>query len=310
MPLNFGIVAESQVFIINIGYFIVGGGGAAANSPDSTVFPCGGGGGGGAVTGLIGVVPSEYQIISFDIGAGGTGGNVNVPATNGGNTIISLDSSVVATAVGGGRGTCYQYVSTNGGCGGGSSASVFNDRVVAPTSGIPGQGYGGGISAYAGNLYGTLYASGGGGGSGAVGGNGTYDLTASPYSANGGNGGNGIICNFDGNYYAGGGGGSAGWYYLYQGSQGIGGLGGGGDGSTGFTRNNGVNGFGGGGGGANTGDNQVTSASGGSGAVLLSMPTVIYSGIYTGSPTVTVNGLNTVLKFTGASGSYTSYFNI
>jgi hypothetical protein len=37
--------------------------------------------------------------------------------------------------------------------------------------------------------------------------------------------------------------------------------------------------------------------------VILSIPTVNYSGNITGSPTVTTNGSNTVVKFT-ASGSY------
>jgi hypothetical protein len=36
----------------------------------------------------------------------------------------------------------------------------------------------------------------------------------------------------------------------------------------------------------------------------LSVPTVNYSGITTGSPTVTTSGGNTIIKFT-ASGSYT-----
>jgi hypothetical protein len=36
----------------------------------------------------------------------------------------------------------------------------------------------------------------------------------------------------------------------------------------------------------------------------LSVPTASYSGISTGSPTITTNGANTVLKFT-SSGTYT-----
>ena len=45
--------------------------------------------------------------------------------------------------------------------------------------------------------------------------------------------------------------------------------------------------------------------SGGSGIVVLRMATGIYTGTTTGSPTVTTDGTDTVLKFTG-SGSYTA----
>jgi hypothetical protein len=43
---------------------------------------------------------------------------------------------------------------------------------------------------------------------------------------------------------------------------------------------------------------------GGSGIVILRMPTTKYSGTTTGSPTVTTDGSDTILQFTG-SGSYT-----
>jgi hypothetical protein len=43
---------------------------------------------------------------------------------------------------------------------------------------------------------------------------------------------------------------------------------------------------------------------GGSGVVILSIPTSRYTGITTGSPTVTTSGTNTILKYT-SSGSYT-----
>jgi hypothetical protein len=44
---------------------------------------------------------------------------------------------------------------------------------------------------------------------------------------------------------------------------------------------------------------------GGSGVVILSVPTINYTGITTGSPAITTNGTNTIIKFT-ASGSYTA----
>ncbi len=60
---------------------------------------------------------------------------------------------------------------------------------------------------------------------------------------------------------------------------------------------------GGGGGAKNTAGSG--NASGGSGIVILSIPTSKYSGTTTGSPTVTTSGSNTILQFT-ASGSYTA----
>jgi hypothetical protein len=56
---------------------------------------------------------------------------------------------------------------------------------------------------------------------------------------------------------------------------------------------------------ANLGGGGGGAAAGGSGVVILSVPTAIYSGVSTGSPTITTSGSNTILKFT-ASGSYTA----
>jgi hypothetical protein len=58
---------------------------------------------------------------------------------------------------------------------------------------------------------------------------------------------------------------------------------------------------GGGGGTINSG----AGGNGGSGVVILSVPTVAYSGTTTGSPTITISGSNTILQFT-SSGSYTA----
>ena len=50
--------------------------------------------------------------------------------------------------------------------------------------------------------------------------------------------------------------------------------------------------------------NNNNAGNGGSGIVILRMPTASYSGTSTGSPTVTTSGSDTILQFT-ASGSYT-----
>ena len=48
----------------------------------------------------------------------------------------------------------------------------------------------------------------------------------------------------------------------------------------------------------------VAGGAGGSGIVILIVPTINYSGITTGAPTVTTSGSNTIITWT-TSGSYT-----
>jgi hypothetical protein len=45
---------------------------------------------------------------------------------------------------------------------------------------------------------------------------------------------------------------------------------------------------------------------GGDGVVFLRVPTANYTGTTTGSPTVTTDGTDTIMKFTAATGSYTA----
>ena len=62
-----------------------------------------------------------------------------------------------------------------------------------------------------------------------------------------------------------------------------------------------------GGNGANKGGDGISGGgAGGSGVVILSIPASRYSGTTTGSPTVTTSGGNTIIKWTGSSGSYTA----
>ena len=75
------------------------------------------------------------------------------------------------------------------------------------------------------------------------------------------------------------------------------GTGGGGNGGVAGTANTG--------GGAGGGDASAGGKNGGSGVVFISIPTSKYTGTTTGSPTITINGLNTVLKYT-SSGTYTA----
>jgi len=144
-------------------------------------------------------------------------------------------------------------------------------------------------------------ASGGSGGGGGGGGNGAPVAPGgSGTSGQGSAGGNGAL-----NGYAGGGGGA-------------GGVGGnatnGSYGTSGAGLSNSITGsavtYAKGGDtveGANTGNGGpgVSINSGSSGVVILSVPTSSYSGLTTGSPTVTTYGSNTIIKFT-ASGTYTA----
>ena len=62
---------------------------------------------------------------------------------------------------------------------------------------------------------------------------------------------------------------------------------------------------GGGGGGAGSWGQSGIASAGGSGVVILSVPTNRYTGTTTGSPTITTSGSNTIIKFTG-TGTYTA----
>ena len=65
---------------------------------------------------------------------------------------------------------------------------------------------------------------------------------------------------------------------------------------------------GGGGGGAFSNPGDGPGGAGGSGVVILSIPTSLYSGTTTGSPTITTSGSNTIIKWTTGSGTYTAWW--
>jgi len=102
--------------------------------------------------------------------------------------------------------------------------------------------------------------------------------------------------------YSYGGGGGGGFNYGY----GRGGGGGGGGGGPGGSQlgGAGTDGLGGGGGGAKGQQfSNPTGGEGGDGLIVLSIPTSSYSGVTTGSPTVTTSGGNTIVKYT-STGTY------
>jgi hypothetical protein len=204
-------------------------------------------------------------VYTATIGAGGSGNSGNQGISGNNSSFTSL-----TTAIGGGGGGGGGSSALSGGSGGGGGGNTNG----TPGSGTSGQGNAGGSGAT------TNQSSGGGGGAGAVGGNGS--------GGTGGTGGVGLSNSITGSavFYAGGGGGVG-----NSGSR-PGGTGGGGNGGQPGTANTG------GGGGGDSG-------AGGSGVIIISVPTANYTGTTTGSPTVTTNGSNTVIKF-NSSGTYTA----
>jgi len=281
-----------------MGYLVAaGGGGSSSDSGGGAGAGAGGlrttygltsGGGASAETNLT-LATGTYTIT---VGAGGTGTTGSTTSTNGVASTITGTASV-STVGGGGGGDAYQsgttYLGKTGGSGGGSGNG--NASVSRPTggAGTANEGFGGGGARdYAASS--DRNAGGGGGGATSVG------ITAQSFI--GGNGGFGLTSAITGNnisYAGGGGGGCRGNTSSNVAGQGFGG--GGNATNTGVGNPGTANTGGGAGGGRSDG------AAGGSGVVVLRLNTSDYSGSTTGSPTITTNGSETILTYTG-SGTY------
>jgi hypothetical protein len=261
----------------------VGGAGGAGGYRSSNATYGGSGGGGSAESSLTFSAGTVYTVT---VGAGGASAGSIGLGNNGVNSSISGTGITTITSTGGGGGGNTGNGASGGSGGGGSGASTSS------ASGTANQGYGGGFQNNTG------YGSSGGGGAGAVGGNSTGPNSISNIA---GNGGNGVASTITGSSVTrGGGGGGSDWD---GGNFGTGGTGGGGRGASNYSTSNAVDGTantGGGGG----GDNSNARTGGGSGVVILRMPTASYSGTTTGSPTVSTSGSDTILVY-NASGSYT-----
>jgi hypothetical protein len=272
---TFGIVQESAYTAT---YLVIAGGASGGS------FNGGGGGAGGYLTSTASLdVGSTYTVT---VGAGGAARTTTAAGADGTNSVLS-GTGVSITSTGGGGGGGQGDATKAGRTGGsGGGAAPFNGTVGAGTSG---QGNSGGLTVT------DAQVGGGGGGAGSAGSNATGSF---PY--NGGAGGNGLASSITGTSVtrAGGGGGGTG-----SGNGGAGGSGGGGKGAKDTPAGAGTTNTGSGGGGAD--NNTGLSGAGGSGVVILSIPTADYSGVTTGSPTVTTSGSNTILRFT-SSGSYTA----
>ena len=277
-----------------IQYLVIAGGGGGGVERNSASVPGGGGGGaggyrssvgsessggGGSTESTITATVQSGTTYTVTVGAGGAGGvNLTSIPTAGSDSVFGT-----ITSVGGGQGGSYSsHAAGDGGSGGGAAIADS----IGPGSGTTNQGFDGGDDTFTSPAYG----AGGGGGAGSVGGDGS--------SSAGGNGGTGVSSSITGSAVerAGGGGGGRNGGSAPTVS--------GGGGTGGITSTNGGDGTantgGGGGGSGNAGDG----GAGGSGIVILRMPTARYSGTTTGSPTVTTDGTDTILTYT-SSGSYT-----
>jgi hypothetical protein len=253
----------------NASYVIIAGGGSGGGAIGSDTYASAGGGAGGYLSGTQTLLPGTTY--SFTVGAGG------VTTNEGGNS-----TGFGLTAIGGAPGVPVGAGnSKNGGSGGGGGDGVGTGGDTTGGTGTVGQGNNGG------NASGAQGQSGGGGGAGAAG--------------SGAQGGVGLSSSITGSAVFRGGGGSG-----TTGTTLTGGNGGGGSGGLFANSTAGTANTGGGGGGSRGGSGATQlGKNGGSGVVILSMPTANYTGTTTGSPTVTTSGSNTILQF-NSSGSYTA----
>lgn len=257
-------VMTVQIPPLDIQYLVVAGGGGSSNN---TANDAGGGGGGagGYLTGNITLVVGTAYTVT--VGGGGA------LSTQGSGSQFN----VIQTA-GGGIGGAYSSVAAgSGGSGGGSAGAMgttFGSGNTPATT--PSQGNNGGDGGD-----GPGYGGGGGGGAGGVG-------ASSPGSDVPGTGGVGLENSITGTpiFYAGGGGGGTRSGSYYNGNGGLGGNGGGGQGGGG--QGSAVAGTANRGGGAGGGRNGGPAATGGSGIVVISIPST-YTATFSGGLTTTAN---------------------
>jgi hypothetical protein len=295
------VAAENVDVTYSADWLIVAGGGGGGSRFG------GGGGAGGMETGSS-ITLTSNTVYTATVGAGGAGGGASGGSYTGGahNGSQGGTSSLSGTGIstvsvsGGGYGGAGDSQDGGAGGSGGGGAGRFATSGGAGTSG---EGTAGGDGSGT-NMGGDVYRGAGGGGKGAAG----NDSTNTDNAANGA-GGNGSASSITGSSvtYAGGGGGAGG--SSDQTNQSSGGTGGGGAGNcadlNGVAGTANTGGGGGGGGyGVQTGGTNNPGLAGGTGIVILKVPTASYSGTTSGSPTVTTSGDYKIIKFTG-SGTYT-----
>jgi len=267
---------------------LVAGGGSGGSDPANAD------GGGGGAGGFL-----EYSNISFAggvtytiyVGAGGTSPGTLSDGSDGSNTLIVSNSTPSFNYIaygGGGGGTVSPTDPTkgagrSGGSGGGSGA--YNQGKITTGSGVPGQGFPGGLGT---EQPGVDFRCGGGGGAGQAGQTGPNGGTA------GGPGGYGKYSVITGSNvsYSGGG---AGYAYTPGATIGLGRGGTGGGGGRAATNPESSDAPAGS---SNRGGGGATNGNGGSGTVVLRYPTAINVVVETtGSPNVIYADSNVIYRF-------------
>ena len=268
-------------YSFNIEYLVIAGGGGGGGSR-------GGAGGAGGYRTASGFSVTGGTTYTVTVGAGGAGGITDGSGNGTDGTQGSSSVFSTITSAGGGYGGRLNPSGAGdpGGAGGSGGGGGGGDSNRAGGAGTSGQGNAGGSGNFS-----SARCGGGGGGAGAVG--------TSSNGVTGGNGGTGTLSSITGTSVERAGGGGGGTGATTGGGTATGGGGAGGSNNGGGT--NGTANTGGGGGGSS----YATAGTGGSGVVILSIPTASYSGVTTGSPTVTTSGSNTILTFTG-SGTFTA----
>lgn len=308
MPLTSLRMQQASRVVVeyDIEYLMIGGGGGGCTS---YAWAGGAGGGAGGYLTATGFTIDDATTYTITVGAGSPQAADDAIGSQGSSTTFST-----LTAYGGGRGKGYfgNATATGGattspasageltatiGSGGGKSTETRDGGEGPNYTWNSTQGNSGGASAD--------YAQCGGGGAGAAAVNRSY--TNAPTGENGGNGLASSITGSSITRAGGGGGGGAPGYGTAantSGGSGGGGIGGGEevDGGAGTVNT----GSGGGGGSGNNGgatNRYNNGGAGGSGLVVLKIPTVSYSGVTTGSPTISTSGSNTILIYNG-TGTY------
>jgi hypothetical protein len=296
--------------LVSVSYLIIAGGGAGGTD-GATGAGSGGGGAGGYRTNLTGQTSgggasaealwgaTKSTALTVTVGAGGATNSIGSSSypNNGANSVFASFSTA-----GGGYGAFYTAPlnyrpGASGGSGGGGDGFPGSNNATIGGTGTANQGFDGGRA-----FNNAPYAGAGGGGAGAVG----VDAT----SNTGGNGGVGVASNINGTSTtrAGGGGGAQG--NTTAGGAGSGGSGGGGAGGP-YNANSvaGTANTGGGGGGGNANVNYL-GANGGSGLIILRIPSAnsaSFSGGVTQTMSTAVSGFKVYTITAAGSGDTVTF---
>ena len=312
IPTSDDSVTNETPQAYSLQYLVIAGGGAGGGGHRS-----GGGGAGGyrnsyasETSGRNSSTETPWSVntgtvVTVTVGAGGAVSNA-ANGGKGGDSSISASGQTTITSNGGGGGGEYQADADAGTYGSGAGGGQDSSANHVGSDGTAGQGFDGGDT-----VGGASQQQGGCGGGASE--NGAGGGTTSSAS-----GGAGLSSSITGSAVVRAGGGGGGFYGsggTTSGGAGGGGMGGAGSGGPNPGQGADPNGYyypvsgtdntGGGGGGTSGANNPTTKGRGGSGVVILRVPTSDYSGTTSGSPIISTVGSDTVMVF-NSSGSYTT----